>query len=252
MKKNSNFFLLIILFSTLLIACEGPPELPHEPIIGFKSVSFVESDNNQVQDTLKITVSFEDGNGDLGLSQNFSDFPYHEYTYFNREPPYQEITNLNTYQGELLQLGDKPGGNDTLPAYNEFNQPFDEDCINYKVLGLYMGDSLIRRDTVYIEINKFNKNFLLDFLIKRDGEFQEFNFLRETCIPSDGRFQLLNTSDNSRPLEGDLTYNFRANRLKRYFADDTLKLRIQIVDRALNISNTVESPPFTLDGVKIN
>lgn len=251
MTKNIYFSLTGIFFLGVLLSCERPPELPHEPKIAFHSVQFYESSSLQISDTLKITISFEDGDGDLGLSQSYSDAPYHEYTYFNRKDPTQKITNLNAYEGELLQLGDTPGGYDTLPPYNAFNQPGGEDCINYRIVR-YEEDSVAKEDTVYIQINKYNKNFVLDFLILRDGEYQLFDFLKESCIPTDGRFQILNTSENSRPLEGELTYNFRINRLKRYLADDTIKLRVQIRDRALQNSNVVESEPFTLDDIKIN
>lgn len=252
MKKIFQILSLPILFSPFFLSCERPPDLPDKPKIDFRSVQFVESTGTQAQDTLKITVAFEDGDGNLGLSQFDVDEPFHEVTYFNREDPRQRITNLNTFQGELLKLGDKPGGLDTLPPYNQFDQPFGIDCINYRVLNVFAGDSLVRVDTVYIQLNENNSNFFLDVLVNQNGEFNEFDFLKETCVPVDGRFQILNTSDNERPLEGELTYKFRIFRLKRFLADDTLQLRIRIKDRALNESNTVLSPEFTLDGIKVN
>jgi hypothetical protein len=35
-----------------------------------------------------------------------------------------------------------------------------------------------------------------------------------------------------------------------YFRNDTLKLRIRIIDRALNTSNVIETPEFTLEGIQ--
>ena len=58
---------LIILIFPLIFACIEPQEFPPEPRIEFLSLS---SDMVNEFDTLTLTLSFEDGDGDIGYSPN--------------------------------------------------------------------------------------------------------------------------------------------------------------------------------------
>ena len=67
----------------------------------------------------------------------------------------------------------------------------------------------------------------------------------------DGRFPLLNSSDRERPLEGKLTYKMKSAGFELLFRQDTLMLEVFIIDRALNISNTITTPDFVLKNITL-
>ena len=83
-----------------------------------------------------------------------------------------------------------------------------------------------------------------------DGVYDEFDWRREfgqfSCITFDGRYPPLNSEDFERPLAGSLSYSMISSGFLPLFGNDTLQLRIQIKDRALNISNIVESQDFVV------
>lgn len=230
--KTNYIVLILFLLGSSFFSCERPPEFPHEPKIAFTKVTFGEGGVNS-QDSLSIAIFFEDGDGDLGLTtEEAKRPPFHENTYFSATPPYEPITNIDGVPREsLLQYGDL----DTLPPYN---------CINYLIV-----DDNEGRDTLYLQPNPKGKNFLVRFFLKKDGGYEEFDFVKETCISANGTFTRLNKADHDRPLQGHLTYAYRAVGLRQFFGDYPIKLQIQIMDRAEHMSNVVESPDFTLDEV---
>src|SRR5690554_3596743 len=131
MKTNYTVLILFLLGSSFF-SCERPPEFSHEPKIAFTKVTFGEGGVNS-QDSLSITIFFEDGDGDLGLTTEEAERPpFHENTYFSATPPYEPITNIDGIPREsLLKYGDL----DSLPSYN---------CINYLIV-----DDNAGRDTLY-------------------------------------------------------------------------------------------------------
>lgn len=227
-----GFILAIFAF----FSCERAPEFSDVPKISYESVQF--GFNPVGQDSLIISVNFEDGNGDLGISSNEGP-PFHEATYFSADPPHNPIYDIEGISSEsLLRIGDL----DTLPEYS---------CLNYRILGRIVDETAVT-DTVYIQPNPRSKNFLVEFFIQQDdGSFKEFNFFEETCIPASGRFARLNTEDHDRPLQGTLSYFFRGQNLRQYFENNKIKMKIQITDKAGNYSNIIESDVFTLDEILI-
>lgn len=238
--KNILLFALLFLSGATFLSCERPPELPNTPKIAFEDVSFGETDIVNLQDSLIITISFEDGDGDLGLNFEDSQHPdFRQYTYFSATPPYDSIFDIEGISSDqLLRYGDL----ESLPEYN---------CIDYLLMTrkLENTESETTIDTVYVVPNPRSKNFQTWFYIKEGETFEEFDFWKETCIPSSGKFTRLNTADHDRPLQGTLSYSFRSTDLRDYFNGNTLKIRVQITDRAGHHSNIVESPEFTLDEV---
>lgn len=169
-----------------------------------------------------VELNFEDGDGDLGLSDN--DF----------NPPFHEFDFVLTGQNEFLKLGD-PG---TPPSYN---------CRDYEV---------IDEDTFYVIRNEYHFNFHLDIYRKVNGEFELYDFYaQQPCSPGfKGRFFRLNTSENERPITGVLRYGIQSA-FALAFRNDTLKFSVFVYDRNeqsaaedrdLNKSNVVESREFTL------
>ena len=47
--------------------------------ISFEKLEYVKSSNNINQDSINLTISFTDGDGDLGLSNDDINFPYNPY-----------------------------------------------------------------------------------------------------------------------------------------------------------------------------
>lgn len=227
-------------------ACYQAPEFPEEPEISFNDIKFYDTQN---QDSLVLTINFQDGNGDLGLRGNEFDQPYNPFFF------------VEDGQGGFLTIS----SNDTMPPYVA---PYS--CVNYK-LGRINGNNFVTYltseynslfqnqapDTLYTRPNPFTDNFLVDFLVKREGTFVRFDWITAPssgCGESqNGRFMpLFDPEIPDKPLSGTLTYSMENYGFVPYFRNDTLKLRIQIMDRSLNRSNVIETPEFTLDGIQVN
>jgi len=245
---------LIALFS---LSCFDPPEYSNVPEIEFESVSFVDLASGA--DSLILAVRFTDGDGDMGFnaegdtlmpynSQNFFDtirsnpIPYY-YPYFSNVT----FITYKTYRTDRYGWKGKLSV-DTLPP---FIKPYY--CTNWFVRSV--GGVI---DTFYYEANPYHYNLKVEFLVKNsDGSFSEFDWRDEfaaypSCgITLDGRFPIL-SRDLTRPaaLDGRIRYAMQSTGFTFLFNIKTLKLRITVADRALNLSNTVETPEFTLQQIK--
>ena len=115
-------------------------------------------------------------------------------------------------------------------------------------------------DTFYVTRNPNYYNIEVDFLVYDpthpeavDG-YYEYDWVKNppdlnTCGQTfDSRFPVLSETD--RALDGTLTYAMESRAFRKKFGNNILRLRVQIKDQALNLSNTVMSPPFTLDEIK--
>jgi hypothetical protein len=296
--------LLFVISVVVFSACFNPPEYNNVPNIEFEGVSFSKSPNGQ--DSLVVSVSFKDGDGDLGLSANSgpdTESPYHEINFFSndngalypingirienfsgytykkakttpRDPSYYIEPEKAT--AELITLQSRNDGF-TLPAFtppydcflNEesyLNERQNPDTIfifrenSYLIKDkMTIVDTLVRNgdpneyyfvvvDYFYIKTNPYQYNFKVQFFVKNnDGSFSEFDFRREYCETHDGRFPRL--TDKDRALEGVINYSMVSSGFLATFSIKTLKLAITIYDRALNTSNTVETPEFRLEEI---
>jgi len=206
----------------ILTACHQPPDLPYEPKISFESVRLAEVTDGP--DSLIVSVYFEDGNGDLGLFADETEAPYH---------PVNVIVDEN---GDPIYYGTRPPG---LPDYNP---------IDWQILRNNDG---LATDTILVEINDNHYNYFVRFYQKIGGDYVEFDWRAEPFYQTfDGRFPYLRNIDDysDRPLEGSLRYSMLSSGWLYVFRD-TLKISVQIQDRALNQSNIVESGDFTMDGI---
>jgi hypothetical protein len=108
------------------------------------------------------------------------------------------------------------------------------------------------QDTFLIKDNPNHFNFDAEILIQdptTPGNYIPYDWAMEQCSTIDGRFPPL--SDTERTLEGDLTYSQKISGLND-FLGRSLKIRIQITDRALHRSNVLTSNPFQLDKIRRN
>ena len=181
---------------------------------------------------LTVEIEFRDGDGDLGLSKSF-----------DTGKPYNDIFYWLKTDGTILTYADRnTPPYDTIPTYE-----FPYYCTNY---------SIEESDTFYITANPNHYNIFVDFYVKKNGQWNLYDWV--TANPPQcgetyyGRFPILNESGATRPLEGTLKYKMAGLGFEAIFKRDTLKLEITIQDRALNKSNTVETPEFVIKDIKIN
>jgi hypothetical protein len=110
------------------------------------------------------------------------------------------------------------------------------------IVDAFRNQFLHLKDTFYFQINPNHYNIEVDFFVKEfangnDNDFREYNWRKEFCTTYDGRFPQL--SDSSTPLDGILTYNMTSTGFKTIFGSKSIKLKISIKDRKLNMSNEI-------------
>jgi hypothetical protein len=228
-------FGLFLFIGLGLSACFNPPEYPVQPQIEFESIVYREYGTgfDSEYDSLILTLKFKDGDGDLGLDPSEIAAPYNNKFYYRFA------------DGKFLNYADKRTNPnyDTLP---EFIKPYN--CINWDVIR----ENNLVKDTLYFELNPNYYNITIDFLVKNsDGSFTEYDLTKEFNYPGcggtfDGRFPILFKDKPGTPLEGTIRYGMGSTAFKAFFSIKTLKLRIQIKDRALNKSSFIETTEFTL------
>src|SRR5688572_11400793 len=151
----------LILFAFVVLgvsACFDPPEFPKEPEIGDASVYFIDNPDNSENDTLMLSITFKDGDGDLGLDASQTNPPFHPNNYFlakddvlypvgiytgatNENPPrvFSPVLDvLEGQEGKLATIYTRDLGYDMPPLV------FPYTCSNYT--GLNDSLYLLRRD----------------------------------------------------------------------------------------------------------
>lgn len=222
-----NSYLSLIAVFLIAIGCYPPPEYPDAPSISFNDVTFY--DNPTGTDSLVLSLNFRDGNGDLGLRPT------------ENNEPYNPINYPRDNDGNLIERGSDP----SLP---------DDDCSYVNQLFVIEGDSVYK--DIYIEPNENHFNIEVDFLVKKGGTYEPFNF--QEFYPDDcglsfyGRFPLLQDDDDigTGPVEGVLNYRMKSPVWNVFFApDDSIRIQARIRDRALNVSEQILTPPFTFQAI---
>lgn len=121
----------------------------------------------------------------------------------------------------------------------------------------FIDTAILVKDTVFIRRNENHFNILVDFFVKRNGSYKYFEWLTafddSGCNGTDfrGRFPVFDNDNliSRTSIEGTLKYSMKSNGFDILFRNDTIKLRIIIKDLALNESNVIETPDFTLQGI---
>nr|WKN34344.1 hypothetical protein K4G66_18355 [Tunicatimonas sp. TK19036] len=224
---KQGLYIFSFLFITMGVsACFDEPDYSDVPFItGIDDFYFVDVASGA--DSLIIRVSFQDGDGDLGLSNNEIDPELALQFTFPPGP-----------NGEKYYIFD--GTNPDLVPY---------DCRRYQYFETIGQDTI--RDTVMVDYNPYYYNFEVIWYTKVDNEYKEFDFRSELCrSPLAGRFPYLKKDfSNTKPLEGTIKFSIPSIVFKPQFRNDSLKFGVIIRDRAKHESNVVESPPFTLEGI---
>lgn len=229
MKGIIKYSGLVIVFTYAFWSCRDLPTYPTTPSIDYNQLFFKKG---ELADTLFVKLKFRDGDGDLGLSPSF-----------DTGIPYNAIWYEAKPDGSLLTYADRnTPPYDTIPPFE-----FPYYCTNYSIEDL---------DTFYISQNPNHFNIFVDFYVKKNGQWSLYDWI--TANPPqcgetyNGRFPILNSSGQKRPLEGTLEYGITGAAFEVIFKRDTLKLEVRIQDRALNKSNLIETPEFVLQDITVN
>ncbi|WP_226388784.1 hypothetical protein [Penaeicola halotolerans] len=224
--KYIKFFILGLAFMSFL-ACNRPPDdFPSVPEISWDKVEFKEVNG---PDSLVVTINFKDAEGDLGLRGN------------EQNPPFQPFDFVRDNLGQFINYSNDPA----FPPYN----PLDWVIVENR----NATEESARFDTLLVERNPNHFNISVKFFVKQNGAYNEFRWEDAPFYTTfNGRFPILNTSDRARPLEGKIRYGMLSSGWLPIFRTDTIRLEVQIKDRALNQSNVAVSEDFTLQGVRVD
>ncbi|HMG90778.1 MAG TPA: hypothetical protein VK589_11990 [Chryseolinea sp.] len=274
--------LLLFGISIGVTACYDQPELPAKPEIDFEDIYFTEAKAVGERDALVLTLSFSDGNGDLGLSPSDIEPPYHDLNYYladggditplkkrtvrNDLPQFVEVPPNARGKLVTVRTPEEPLYKDVVPSYvdphtsctyytytdvyvEETDSHIFDNTYNYKVLSYpNRANVYMLTDTFYYKRNPTYTNIDVEFWVNDGSGFRLFDWEKEFCtISFSQRFPVL--SDKQGPLEGSLEYAMATSGMKTVFGNKILKLKVRIRDRDLNDSNAIETPEFTLDKI---
>jgi hypothetical protein len=178
-KYKGLFFFSLVL---LLVTCKKKEIYSTIPLIEYKSASFYQSSSG-ADSIMLLTFTFKDGDGDIGLDQSDTLFPFQadRNRYNKATNPFHYNLNIDYY--ELIDN-----------KYSLILQELEPDSV----------------PPIYDTL--------------------KYNFRIENITP-EGRH---------KAIRGDIEVQIYPN--PQPFAKDTVKYKFYIYDRALNQSNTVETP----------
>ena len=242
MDRALKNVILLTLIGVIFTCCYRPPEFPNDPEIGFENIAFIPGEIGVTQDTLILTFSFQDGNGDIGLDGDENTYPYHLFETIvdsNDDTVTLSAQNLVAPYFSIVQNGPRTFFSDVDPRV-----PYD--CEFYEIFN--------QKDTVLIAKNRFHNNIFLEFLLKRGENYTPFQFDNVLSIENcggffDGRFPIFDQINlvQGKPLAGSMEYVMADFGFQLAMRNETFKIRVTIVDRDLNESNSIETPDFNLD-----
>ncbi|MBX2962607.1 MAG: hypothetical protein KF687_08850 [Cyclobacteriaceae bacterium] len=281
----------LILFCFLAVgvsSCFEPPEFAIAPQIAFNKIEFKVTPDPSDADSLIIYIDFRDGNGDMGLSNDFRNDPYHERNFHYEDVPNGRIKAVGTVRqainkpplpnimdmivtpptGKLVtnRTRNKPGFG-TLPPFNVANLECRDYTTQYLLVAPSASSSIdasynivdtlydqgrseyyVIQDTLYFERNTNHHNITIRFWQSTGGPFTEFSWEDTFCQTFSGRFPVL--TDKTGPLEGTIRYAMASTGFTPLFSIRTLMLDVIVRDRALN-QDSIRTPEFTLAGIRI-
>lgn len=265
MKINT---LLLFIGALLLTSCIKDPDFPDNPVIKSIDLSYKEIGGLQEDDSLIVTIHFQDGDGDLGFDATDEQHiqpPFNEYIFYSYNPDTKRKTSfaLDTLTAsseahidlvkKIITLSDRSIIElDTLPPYE-----FPYTCDNWQEVNITANNTVLVNDTAYYQRNPRYNNIYVDFFIENSsGEFEEFFWeysRRPECnIAFHGRFPIINEEGKENPAEGNLTYRIPNKGWESTFGNKKFKIRVTILDRAGHYSNSITSEAVTLDEIQVN
>lgn len=246
--KRATKLLFSALITLFLSSCFEQDVFPDTPFIEFESLNYRD---NEGLDSLILSFKFEDGNGDLGLTDNTTDLlaPYHLFSFIVDDTDSivslgDNFITLPLYKVPTLVLAGENGVNEFFAAGPKelFSETDNRPAFNCDAYELALSD------TIYVTRNEFYNNFHLEFYKKTGSNYNEIDFgqifQNDDCDIGNfnGRIPLYDPNGK----EGVITYSILSRLFRLSFLDDTIQMRFWINDRNLNRSNVVETPDFVL------
>ncbi len=268
-----------------------------EPKISYKNLIFKETPANNKPDSLILFFDFQDGDGDIGLFENESNPPFHDFDFIidnnnlpvtfssEFEPPFQRLVP------SLIPGPQKKKFFRLNPEFfsDEDSRPTNFDCQEYVIDSVredyfpvlpYEDSDFIKilkdtirdengdiafdsqgnpklitvLDTFFVAKNHHNKNIDVDFYRKSSGIYEFIDWTRIFDVNGCGlsfnaRFPIFAPERVGKSTEGTIKYGMLSNGFRLVLRNDTFQIRVTIRDRALNTSNTTESPDLTLQQI---
>jgi hypothetical protein len=175
---------LILISLVVVSSCCDPPEFSNKPKIRIQDVAFINGPPLDF-DTLKLTLFFQDGDGNLGLRGDEDDYPFQSHNWFLDKDG--ELFNVYEIDDavEGMKITRKSSFSKGIPAMKEFKPPFD--CLHYKYDSVFInagyeylfdetynvktitnnGPTYYKiTDTLYVEPNKNHSNIDVSIWIK--------------------------------------------------------------------------------------
>lgn len=276
---------VFIFLAGVLGSCFNPPEFPITPEIEFKDVVFKKVGGFIEPDSIILTIAFKDGDGDLGLDPDdpkYSSYPYHPIDYFLAKdgalinvatekiyPEMPPIIRVESGQsGKLVTVRtiDDPGYEE-LPDLNCYDYNYDSVYVSEEDKSIFDDSYNLHRtwthpqlppiyqllDTFYIKNNTNHYNITIAFEVKNtNGSYTPFDWQKDIAncgsFGYDGRFPVLaEPSKVPVPLDGTLRYAMNSTGFLTLFGGKTLRLKVQIKDRALHPSNEIYTKDFIIN-----
>lgn len=221
LKSYLGLFFVILLAAS----CVNPPEnFPSVPEIEFESLEYIPTSGS---DSLIFGFDFRDAEGDLGLSST------------DIFPPFNPVDYQRDAAGNLITYANRPSN---APSYNPIDWVIDPIINNQEV-----------KDTIWVVQNPNQYNIFVKFFIKRNGQFTEFRWQDPPFYTTfNGRFPRILTTEEGQAVEGNVKYGMLSSGWESIFRTDTIRIDVQIQDRALNRSNEISSPEVTLRQITRN
>ncbi|MEM9897106.1 MAG: hypothetical protein AAF789_12120 [Bacteroidota bacterium] len=294
------------LFSILLIflaGCFKEEFVPDEPQIVFEDIVFIDVPQGvEGTDSLKLTFSFTDGDGNLGLTPADIFPPFNEFNFFidsmdrivtqnnldSLVPPFYTVPFVSE-PIVLFQIEEEVFFDPATDDYAVFG--FQKEFFSNEVLdipfacpglinqdpdfSIFDGDILTVYNRVLTQINgrlvprlqiglrqsvsgtipvvrvEAHNNVLIEFQRKVLGEFEPVDFLEGLESPdcSIGEFSGRLPLFTEEARIGTITYAMQSQIFRIPFADDTIRIQFQLLDRDLNRSNVAFSREFVLSDI---
>ncbi|MBB6325585.1 hypothetical protein FHS59_001200 [Algoriphagus iocasae] len=214
------FFLALVSFSCV----NTPDNFPSTPEISFSTIEYVPTSG---PDSLIVSLDFKDAEGDLGLGAT------------ETNPPFNSVEYQRDNFGELITYSNRPP---QAPSYNPIDWVIDPIINNGTV-----------KDTIWVVQNPNQYNIFIKFFVKRNGQYTEFKWQDPPFYTTfNGRFPRILNDEENQAIEGNIKYAMLSSGWESIFRTDTLRVEVQIQDRALNRSNEVTSPDVTLKNITRN
>jgi len=231
---------LLLVCLVCIWSCDENLEFPPEPAIAYEGVSWIPGKNGA--DSLLLTFSFKDGDGNLGLDPGELNVPFH---------PFDLVIDANddlvTFSGEVQPpfYTLSPEGIKVPFADEDIRGVFDDK--NYLLVDSAATEREAAVDTLLIRRNVFHHNIYLKCLKKSNGVYEPFDaFCAQGVEQIVGRFPQNDPILKQPPPIGKVRFPFSTPNLLKTIKADTLRFQFYIFDRELNQSNLASSPDLTV------